>query len=658
MYTFNIWFIIKGQAAGNHVGLIANGDRNMKNNFNKTGNKFSLVYALFFLSSTFMLAVAVIFSVYINGMERETVISIQNHLLVAAQRASVYLTVDELDLFHTAEDMERPEWDETRARLQTFAEESHVLYVYYWRYLGNGQLQYIIDNDEDENYMVTPELVFAIEDDPFTEDAVYVITAGGSWVTDLGTYTDSWDGLLSAVVPVFNEDGTVYCAAGVDLSDEVIVTMRRNIRIMRFVLVFSLLISILSGFLGMRSYNKKAIQSAGANLSKSNFLSTMSHEIRTPMNAIIGMTAIGKKANNINEKDRAFNKIENASSHLLGVINEVLDMAKIEANKLDLSPVDYNFEEMVQKVIEVVSLRADEKQQLLTVDIGSAVPEYVVGDDQRLAQVMTNLLSNAVKFTPEHGKIMFSASIISVFGNECELRIEVADTGIGISREQQSKLFGMFQQAENETSRKFGGTGLGLVISKRIVELMGGNIWVESELGKGARFIFTVKILYSEQNNLSSNKNYSTDIVKTEKLNLTNSKFTGMKMLIAEDIEINREILMSLLDNSELTIDCVENGEEALTMVKKAPDKYDIILMDVQMPVMDGLEATQKIRSLPGCEPDKLPIIAMTANVFKADIEECLKAGMNNHLSKPLDINKVFEVLNKYLSSKPSDEQR
>jgi len=621
----------------------------MIDNRSRAGKRFSLVYALFFISSTFMLAVAIIFSFYITGMERETVNSIQNHLRVAAHRASTFLSVDELELFQTGEDMQRPEWDEIRERLQLFAEESHVLYVYYWRYVGDGYIQYIIDNDDDEEYMVTPELFFALEDDPFTAEAVAQIALGETWVTDLGTYTSSWDDLLSAAVPVWNNDGTVYCAAGVDISDEVLVGMRANIRIMQIVLVFSLLMSILSGFLGMRSYSKKAMQSDIANLSKSRFLSSMSHEIRTPLNAIIGMTAVGQKAKDVEEKNRAFSKIENASSHLYGVINDILDMAKIEANKLELSPVEYSFEKMVQKVITVVGFRAEEKKQSLTVNIDNTVPKYLMGDDQHLAQVITNLLSNAIKFTPEGGEVKLLASLISESDGECELRIEVSDTGIGISPEQQKKLFGMFEQAESGISRRFGGTGLGLVISKRIIELMGGRIWVESELGSGAHFIFTIRAKRSEYAGDNNGEYFDKKTTQSDSTGYMDGRFNGKKMLLAEDIDINREIIVSLLENTGLLIDCAENGEEALDKVVAATQMYDIILMDVQMPIMDGLEATRRIRALPLNKGSKLPIIAMTANVFKEDIEACLEAGMNDHLSKPLDIEKVFEALSNYL---------
>jgi len=226
---------------------------------NAVESKVPLIYILFIFSSVTLFIVAVIFAFLINDIQKEKLNSIQTHLSVVAQRAATYLTVEELDLFHTVEDMERPEWEEIRARLQQLAEESEVLYVYYWRYDGGDYIQYIIDNDEDEEEMVTPDLFFALKDDPFTADAVTRIVSGEKWVTELGDYTDSWDGLLSAAVPVLNHDGTVYGAAGVDISDEVLVSMRKSVAFMRFALIFSLLASVVSGFVGMRSYNKKAI---------------------------------------------------------------------------------------------------------------------------------------------------------------------------------------------------------------------------------------------------------------------------------------------------------------------------------------------------------------------------------------------------------------
>jgi signal transduction histidine kinase/CheY-like chemotaxis protein len=510
-----------------------------------------------------------------------------------------------------------------------------------------------------------------------------------------------------------------------------------------------------------------------ANQAKSQFLSNMSHEIRTPINAIMGMTMIGKSAGSMEKKDYAFEKIEIASAHLLGIINDVLDMSKIEANKFDLSNVEFNFEKMIKKVVNVIIFRINEKGQTLKVKLDPNIPGKLIGDDQRLAQVITNLLSNAVKFTPEAGLISLHARFIGEENNSCKIRVEVVDTGIGISPEQQKRLFTSFEQAENDTTRKFGGTGLGLAISKHIIELMNGDIWIESELGAGATFAFavelgqasegenqpvfarlaeTVRILVVDDEPdvleffevLAPRLNLICDTAtdSQEALRLLESdaaydlcfidlrmpvmdgialsriisarqdkpeiiiisaydwnpieqdakaagvngflskplfvsdvaecisdhigqksgdgrggaeyeqteSFQGHRILLAEDVEINREIVSALLEPTQLVIDYAENGAEAVRMFGDTPERYEIIFMDVQMPEMDGYEATRRIRALDVPQAKQIPIIAMTANVFKEDIEKCRKAGMDGHIGKPLDMSELFATLKTYLS--------
>ena len=236
-----------------------------------------------------------------------------------------------------------------------------------------------------------------------------------------------------------------------------------------------------------------------ASRAKSDFLANMSHEIRTPMNAIIGMTSIGKSTTDIDRKTNCFEKIESASTHLLGIINDILDMSKIEVGKFELAPVEFRFEKMFQQVVNVINFRIEEKRQKFTVYIDRNIPQFLVGDEQRLAQVITNLLGNAVKFTPEKGSIGINTYFLGEEDGICTIEISIRDTGIGISPEQQAKLFQSFQQAESSTSRKFGGTGLGLSISKSIVEMMGGEIKLESELGKGSVFSFTVRVSRGEK---------------------------------------------------------------------------------------------------------------------------------------------------------------
>jgi CheY-like chemotaxis protein/two-component sensor histidine kinase len=413
-------------------------------------------------------------------------------------------------------------------------------------------------------------------------------------------------------------------------------------------LLISMTVVIASGYLGFSLYRKKALQSETANIAKSMFLANMSHELYTPMNAIIGMTTIATSSPAAEQKDHCLEKIAEASKHLRGVINDILDMSKIEANKFDLSSAPFHFEKMLQKVAGVINFRVDEKRQNFKVSIGKDIPSMLSGDDQRLAQIITNLLSNAVKFTPEGGSIRLEAALVKEENGVCTIRVEVADTGIGISEEQKTHLFTSFSQADSSISRKFGGTGLGLVISKRIIEMMGGEIWVDSTPGNGSTFSFTLKAERVEEP-LGPTEHSNPKADAGEQTKQPNN-FKGNCLLLAEDVEINREIVLTLLEPTMIEVDCAENGAKAVELFTASPDKYDMIFMDLQMPEMDGYEATRRIRESGIPEAKRIPIIAMTANVFREDIERCLASGMNDHVGKPLDFDEVISKLRKYIS--------
>jgi len=385
------------------------------------------------------------------------------------------------------------------------------------------------------------------------------------------------------------------------------------------------------------------VRAEAASQAKSDFLANMSHEIRTPMNAIIGMTSIAKGADTVERKDYALTKIEDASMHLLGVISDILDMSKIEANKLELSPVEFSFDEMIKKIVNIMNYRIDERHQDFTVSIDEKIPPFLIGDDQRLSQVITNLISNAVKFTPDQGAVSLSANWKGEENGLCEIQVEVADNGVGITDEQIGRLFSSFEQAESSTTRKFGGTGLGLAISKRIVEKMDGRIWVTSEVGKGSVFAFTVRMGKSDR---QAGDELPDAALGTEE---EADHFADFRLLLTEDVEINREIVLALLEPTELQIDCAENGAEAVRMFRENPDAYDMIFMDIQMPEMDGYEATRCIRAMDMPKAAVIPIVAMTANVFTEDVVRCKEAGMNGHVGKPLDYHEVIAMLRKYL---------
>jgi len=387
------------------------------------------------------------------------------------------------------------------------------------------------------------------------------------------------------------------------------------------------------------------LEAQNASRAKGEFLSHMSHEIRSPLNAVIGMINIATDANDVQTIKSYLEKAGNASKYVLGVINDILDMSKIEANKLELSFDDFNFGRMLSNIIDVTSIRAQEKHQQLVVNMNSNVPPFIINDELRLSQVITNLMTNAIKFTPENGKVELNAEKMDEQNGEITLRVEVVDSGIGISPEQQKKLFTSYNQADSSITKNFGGTGLGLAISKRIVELMQGKIWIESELGKGSKFIFTIQAKIGNADKVSAEASAESE---------NEFDFKKYTILVAEDLEFNREILTKYLEKTNIVIDFVENGKTAVSTFKENTDKYNLILMDINMPEMNGDEATRAIRAFEaesGRKDKQIPIIAMTADVFKEDIEKCLAAGMTDHVAKPIVPKKIYSTLKKHLCS-------
>ncbi len=372
---------------------------------------------------------------------------------------------------------------------------------------------------------------------------------------------------------------------------------------------------------------KAMAEAESANSSKSLFLAKMSHEIRTPLNAVIGLSKLMKETP-LNQEQKKFNdKLIMSGENLLGIINEILDFSKIEAGKIDLESVPFNVHDMIKRVYSFIEHTAEEKMITLTTRVDPRIPCALIGDPVRIQQILTNLVSNAIKFT-HTGGVEISAELTNISVNKARLLFAVTDTGIGISKENLSNIFERFRQEDESVTRVYGGTGLGLAISKQLVELMAGQLQVESEKGKGSRFFFTLEFQITDEKVLHQ---------IPEKVKIVPRTLENKRILIVEDNEFNQFIVKSIIEKWGATTEIAENGVIAVELLKQTA--YDIVLMDMQMPVMDGVTATRIIRD----EINKsIPIIALTANVTKEAIQRAYDAGMNEYITKPFDEEDLY----------------
>ncbi len=397
-----------------------------------------------------------------------------------------------------------------------------------------------------------------------------------------------------------------------------------------------------------------------ANQAKSRFLANMSHELRTPMNGILGASELLLPLSKTDEQKQYVSLIHRSGKTLLSLLNDLLDFSKIEAGKMELESTTYHVREMVAHLQHLLTIRTQEKGLTFNININPAIATHITGDEVRIQQILLNLLGNAIKFT-EQGSVTLA---ISLSNDKTSVRFEVRDSGIGIPEEKQRLLFNSFQQMESSTARKYGGTGLGLAISKQLVTLMGGEIGVSSTAGQGSCFWFEVPYVIAADIQAKPIADSKKELNETTPILLK----THNRILLAEDNPINQVIAVAMLESIGLKeIDTAENGQQAIR--KLTQKDYDLVLMDVQMPECDGLEACRHIRgtqSQKGMEAvrnPQIPIIALTANTMPADIEECLQAGMNSHIGKPLDTRTLIIELNKWLqkpgfSSIPKDESQ
>ena len=391
----------------------------------------------------------------------------------------------------------------------------------------------------------------------------------------------------------------------------------------------------------MEEYRRKLEEASRA---KTAFLSNMSHEIRTPMNAIIGLNSLALEDAGLSQTTRDhLLKIGTSAHHLLGVINDILDISRIESGSMSLKNAKFPFAQELEQVNTIVTAQCRDKGIHYTCSVKDGVADYYVGDDMKLRQILINILGNAVKFTPEGGSVSLAVEALAGDGEKRPLRFTITDTGIGIGKEFLPRMFDAFTLEDESYTSKHGSTGLGLSITKSFVELMDGHIDVESEKGVGSKFIVTVMLQDSPRN---SGENEASG-TQQEKPRAT---LAGRMILLAEDVPVNAEIMTMVLSMREMKVERAENGRIAVEMFKShEPGYYSAILMDVRMPEMDGLEATRVIRSMDREDAKNIPIIALTANAFDEDVQNSLQAGLNAHLSKPVEPDILYKTLEETL---------
>lgn len=604
---------------------------------NKTKQKYSSSFEKTFIGifaafTIITIVVTILSSIFLRRFTSLIHTNVEQRLIVTAElAATTIVSGDVLSDYLTIEDVDE-RYGKIIIDMRNFAQEHGLVYVYFMRSISEFEEQVILDSDPEEPLTLDyTELM-----DDYTK---YVFDNGKPICMKLGDYAPSWYGIVAAYAPVFNSKGEQVAIVGVDLYDIEILSVSQLTKVFTWVLMICAVLLVSSAIILLLLFRRKARDYRSASIAKSDFLSRMSHEIRTPMNAIIGFSRMADKSNNINEVKGYLKNISDSSGFLLHLINSILDISKIEAGKMQLTESAHSPDTLVNNIYSMMYSQSEAKNINFVVKKEGTAPNYVYCDGIYLKQILINLLSNALKFTPENGEVIFSMKTLAIEGNRCNLEFSVIDNGIGISKASMLKVFEAFEQAEGGKTRKFAGTGLGLSISKLLVELMGGDLRVESEVGKGSKFWFDVWFnIVNEQDEPKNDEHNIPNDMKTVDLK-------GKTVLLFEDNEINQIIAENALTELGAQVEFAENGKIGLKMYMDNPSKYYFILMDIQMPEMDGYEATKRIRNSSCVNAQTIPIIAMSANVFKEDIEASLSAGMNAHIGKPFDMSQVVSTI-------------
>ncbi|MBQ9480421.1 MAG: response regulator [Selenomonadaceae bacterium] len=601
--------------------------------------------------ASFLLALNAVLGFVLTNQSKAAMKSLfQNRVLDIANTAAAMLNGDELKALR-AEDKDTPAYRRINDTLTYFQDNIDLDYIYCIQAVGEKEFVFSVDPTVEDPGVFGEPIVYT--------EALYKASKGTPAVDD-ESYTDAWGSFYSAYSPVFDSEGNVAGIVAVDFSaswyDAQIDKQMQTIIICMAVslLLCVLLVLFVTRHLRQRVNDMtKDLQHAleiaqSGSRAKTAFLSSVSHEIRTPMNAIIGLNHIALENPNLPPETREqFKKIGASAKHLLSIINDILDVSRIESGRTVLKNEEFAFNNVIEQVNVIIGSQCRDKGLIYDCRAQAVANDFYIGDSVKIKQVLINILGNAVKFTPKGGTVTLQIEKTAEFDRKTTLKFTIKDTGIGMSEDYIPKIFDAFSRENDSAQNQYGSTGLGMAITKGIVDLLNGQISVESTKGVGTTFTVVITLTRAEPDAAAH-----PPAQETIDIPISTADLNGRRILLAEDVEVNAEIIKEVLKMRGMLVEHAENGQIAVDMFSAQPSGYyDAILMDMQMPVLNGLEATKRIRSLDRTDAKKIPIIALTANAFDEDVQRSMQAGMNSHLSKPIEPDTIYRTLEKLISS-------